>query len=220
MRLAIFDFDGTLCATHEAITYCMQRTFAEFGEPIPEPAAVYTTISAGIGLDDSIRRLSQTGLELGQGEITAWVTQYRAIYNSGEGQARTYLFEGVTELFERLSAQQIPTVIVSNKGSVAVRAAVDRFGLSKHLALLVCDAPNLPRKPDPDLFKKLIEPAFPSIRGEDIWVVGDTKVDITFARNIGARSCWVSWGYGDASECRALSPHVVADHPTDVAKLF
>ena len=152
--------------------------------------------------------------------MSRWVAQYRAIYNSGEGEARTYLFDGVSEVFEYLRSQRVATAIVSNKGLVAVRAAIERFGLSQHVPLLVCDAPDVPRKPDPKLFTTLIEPAFPSIQTGNVWVVGDTKVDIAFARNIGARSCWVSWGYGDASECRSLSPDVVATHPRDVAELF
>jgi phosphoglycolate phosphatase len=220
MGLAIFDFDGTLCATHEAITFCMRRTFADFGEPVPEAAAVYQTISAGIGLAESIRLLRRSGRESSVEETARWVAHYRTIYNSGEGEARTHLFHGVAELFAGLSAQRIPMAIVSNKGLVAVRAAVDRFGLSHYVPLLVCDAPDVPRKPDPRLFTMRIKHEFPLIQPGNVWVVGDTKVDIEFARNIGARACWVSWGYGIADECRALAPDAIAVQPRDVARLF
>ena len=36
--------------------------------------------------------------------------------------------------------------------------------------------------------------------------VGDTATDIQFAKNIGAASCWATYGYGDAGRCHTLQP--------------
>jgi phosphoglycolate phosphatase len=218
MPLAIFDFDGTLCATHEAITWALQRTFEDRGELAPDAAAIWKMIAAGIGVDESIRRLSPRALETE--EINRWVARYRAIYDSDDSASRTRLFDGILELIERLSERRIPIVVVSNKGESAVRAAVERFGLARYLPLLVCDAPGLPRKPAPAVFDSRIRPLFPNVQRRDVWMVGDTRVDIAFARNIGARACWVAWGYGDPDECRALAPEAIAAHPGEVLGLF
>jgi phosphoglycolate phosphatase-like HAD superfamily hydrolase len=37
-------------------------------------------------------------------------------------------------------------------------------------------------------------------------MVGDTMADIQFAKTIGVRSCWASYGYGDLLACRQLAP--------------
>jgi phosphoglycolate phosphatase len=37
-------------------------------------------------------------------------------------------------------------------------------------------------------------------------MVGDTEADLRFARAVGIRSCWASYGYGDGDACRALAP--------------
>jgi len=37
-------------------------------------------------------------------------------------------------------------------------------------------------------------------------MVGDTEADLHFARDVGIRSCWASYGYGDHDGCRALAP--------------
>jgi hypothetical protein len=53
-----------------------------------------------------------------------------------------------------------------------VRAALDRFGLSHHVPLLVCDAPDVPRKPHPRVFTMRIKHEFPLIQTGNVWIVG------------------------------------------------
>jgi phosphoglycolate phosphatase len=220
MRLAIFDFDGTLCATRDAIVYCMQRTFAAFGEAIPDTGILAGIISTGIGLPESIQRLRGAQRRAGLDETEKWVECYRSIYDGGEGAARTYLFDGIADLFRRLSENGVATVVVSNKGLRAVRAALDRFGLSCHVSQLVCDAPGNRRKPDAKLFHTYVVPRFPLIPIDDTWVIGDTGVDLLFGRNIGAHCCWCTWGYGNPEECLSLNPDMVAAEPGEIAKLL
>lgn len=215
-RLFIFDFDGTLCATHEAITYCMQQTFAEFQAPIPDAVAVQRTISAGVTLDDTIRMLNPNLSGREPAAVAEWVEAYRRIYNGGDGQSRTFLFDGVLEVFERLSADGVRTAVVSNKGIVAIRTALERFGLTPHVSVVVGDTPGVRKKPHPDAFAKLIQPSFPELAADQVAVVGDTTADILFARNVGARACWASYGYGIPEECMNLRPDVVVDHPRGI----
>lgn len=60
-----------------------------------------------------------------------------------------------------------------------------------------------PRKPDPGSWTMAIKPAFEQraevvgLQAEDVLVVGDTEADIRYAWNIGARSVWCSYGYGE-----------------------
>jgi phosphoglycolate phosphatase len=219
-RVIIFDFDGTLCATHEGITHCMQRTFATFDEPAPSTDEILKTIRAGIGLEETLRVLNSSLGQGGTNVITEWVRTYRTIYNSGEGQSRTFLFDGVIEAFEEVVRSGSSVVIVSNKGEVAVASALHRFGLAPYVSVTVCDRPNTPKKPDPDLFKLRIAPSFPEVCIDDILVVGDTKVDILFARNIGARCCWAAYGYGEPGECIALKPDLIVQTPREMMLLL
>lgn len=49
-----------------------------------------------------------------------------------------------------------------------------------------------------------------------VLVVGDTEVDLAYAQNIGAASCWAAYGYGRSASCAALAPHFVVCSPTDL----
>jgi phosphoglycolate phosphatase len=204
--LFIFDFDGTLCATHEAICYCLERTLEHYGAPIPPLGDMLKAIGAGISLADTLLRFSPSLAADGPEAVDAWVTTYRAIYNSGEGQARTVLFEGALDVLQALSACGASIVVVSNKGEKAVHAALDQFGIKPYVSLAVCDTKGIEKKPKPDSFHKLIQPRLGPISVERTLVIGDTTADILYARNIGAASCWAAHGYGAPEECAALAP--------------
>jgi phosphoglycolate phosphatase len=72
------------------------------------------------------------------------------------------------------------------------------------------DEPGIPKKPDPVLFNEHIFPRYANVDRERILMVGDTDVDIQFARNSGIASCWVRYGYGDAKKCERLMPEYQA----------
>lgn len=71
-----------------------------------------------------------------------------------------------------------------------------------------------------------IKPAFEQRAGVgglsagDVLVVGDTEADIRYARNIGARSVWCSYGYGEQERCRELKPEFVVGGLEEVKGLL
>jgi len=65
-------------------------------------------------------------------------------------------------------------------------------------------------KPDARLFTEHIFPVLP-FAPDEVLVVGDTVTDLHFAANIGAKSCWARYGYGDHVSCSRLSPDFAID---------
>ncbi|WP_334419151.1 MULTISPECIES: HAD family hydrolase [unclassified Bradyrhizobium] len=127
------------------------------------------------------------------------------------GRSRTQLFPYAHAALKAISAAGIGIVVVSNKGEKAIQIALEQFRISSFVSLLVCDRPGAKMKPDPACFTEIIQPALGFVAPADTIVIGDTVADIQFARNIGARSCWASYGYGDPVQCRALAPdHIVS----------
>ena len=51
-------------------------------------------------------------------------------------------------------------------------------------------------------------------------VVGDTEADIKYAQNIGARSVWCSYGYGEQEKCRQLKPDFIVGSLDQVEDLL
>jgi len=204
-KLAIFDFDGTLFATHKAIIHCIMKTFETFKKPAPSSDAIYLTITKGIPLEDTFKLLRAE-----QGEAdpvnagNEWVDLYRDIYKS-EGESKTQPFDHARAALEHITKSGIPIVVISNKGTDAINSALAKYDLSQFITLVIGDTKGMKKKPDPMVFEQIIKPKFSDIRPTEIIVVGDTSADLSFAKNIGADACWAKYGYGAYDECSNLN---------------
>ncbi|KAK0726639.1 HAD-like domain-containing protein [Apiosordaria backusii] len=208
----LFDFDGTLFDTHTSITHYISLTFSHLLPSSQPPTLPSTraTISSGAGLEPTFRTLllhvptQNNPTDINNLDLANWITTYRTLYAS-EGQSLIKPFAKVDCILRELKAIGIPVVVISNKGKEAVEQVLEKEGLAKLVALVVGDTPGVPKKPDPASFRDLVSPLYPDIKAKDILVVGDTEADILFAKNIGAHSCWASYGYGEPEKCENLA---------------
>lgn len=214
--LVIFDFDGTLCDTHEAILHCTERAFAALGEAIPTRAANEAAMRAGGAMGQSVARLAPH-LAAQPERIAAIVASYRAIYDSGEGLSRTRLFPGAAAMLDRLAARGFAFAIVSNKGEASVQASLAQFGLTGRFAPVIGDRAGIARKPAPDAFHAAVAPHFAASGIGRLVMVGDSAPDLGFARAIGAIGVWAEYGFGDRAACEALAPDLRITALADLA---
>ena len=147
-ELAIFDYDGTLCATDQAITHTILATFDHYGEPRPERATVHRLIGAGITLEQTLKSLHPSAEAMSSEDLGAWVSTYRALYR-GVGQEHTALFDGVKSLLDNLATAGVRAVVTSNKGREAIVTSLDRFGLRSYFSMILGGDAATAKKPDP-----------------------------------------------------------------------
>jgi phosphoglycolate phosphatase len=215
-KLIILDFDGTLCATHEAILYCVKRTYKTLNMTVPAHDFIDETIRAGLGMEKTLLALSP---ELTEQQIQPILDQYEKIYLS-EGEQKSAPYSKAGEVLAKLHAAGYKLAVVSNKAVAAVNAALERFQLKQYITAVVGDAKTLSKKPDPMVYTDFIQPKFKQIPTKQILMLGDTPADLLFAENIGADSCWAEYGYGDAKTCRALNPTYTIKHLTDILAIL
>jgi len=128
---------------------------------------------------------------------------YRTIYSS-EGLSKINPFPGAKQTLETLHRHSIPLVVSSNKGTEAILSVLKVWDMLKYIDFVAGDMPGVKRKPDPESYLKLIVPKFG--KGETVYVIGDTLVDIQYARNIGAISVWAKYGYGKMEDVHSMNP--------------
>ena len=199
-RVAIFDFDGTLLRTDRAIKHCILHVLNGHGFSSAMADKLNHLISTGTTLKITFLKLG-----ISDESVDLCIKQYREIYKT-EGDALSELFPNVYSTLALSRKMGYKNVVLSNKGIDAVRRGLLRFELDKVVDLIVGESAGIAPKPNPDIYEKIISTALAIDNTEKVYVVGDTAADIQFAKNIAAKSCWVTYGFGNIVECTSLAP--------------
>ncbi|PLB51325.1 haloacid dehalogenase-like hydrolase [Aspergillus steynii IBT 23096] len=218
-KLVIFDFDGTIFDTYDAIEHSILLTFETLLPGFtPPPDEVRRLVSTGAPPGNTFRSL-HPGVTTFDEDY--WVKKYRELY-AVHGQQRAKPFPGAEQVLNSLRARDIPIVIISNKGVEALKSALAKTGLLGYFPqpfILGDGVPGVTRKPDPSSFTDVMLPRLNELYGEkegEVLMVGDTRTDIQFAQNIKAKVCWCRYGQGDSEECSRLNPDFTIDSVIDL----
>lgn len=203
IRLVIFDYDGTLFDTRLAIVHCMRGALKQHGRTSPSRSRIEEAVGTGATLPDTLLQLDPS-LRHDCTALDELVVTYRALYRA-EGAALPRAYPGAASTLRELQMGGITCALVSNKGIGAIRRSLDETGLSPLIDFVVGEQPGTPKKPDPAIITDLIVPRR-ALRRDEMLIVGDTELDILFAKRTGIASCWASYGYGTAASCRPLEP--------------
>jgi phosphoglycolate phosphatase len=198
--LVIYDFDGTLCDTRQAIHTTLVKTFEAAGCEVPSGEIILQTIGTGAPLDEVFTRLSVHNDCLRRASLEEWKASYRSLYKE-HGQPNTRLFAGVAAVLSTLATRNVKQIVISNKGRAAVEYALQALSIAPYIDFIVADQAGVPKKPDPLLYDNFIATQFPAINRLRTYMVGDSKTDLDFARNARLIGCWASYGFGDPAEC-------------------
>lgn len=209
--LIILDYDGTIVDSLPSITHATRRTFAAHGLPEPSEEDVRRALYDGRGLEFYLQRLNPALDEAG---VDTWIQEWRAIY-AAEAHGLTHPFPGAVQTLQRLQSSGATLAVMSNKNEPALRASIERVGLTGLFACIVGQLPDRPKKPDPFSYQKLIAPALPDHDPDSLLMVGDSEADLLFGRAIGARTCFAAYGYGDPKRCAGLADMTIL-RPSDL----
>lgn len=198
--LVVFDFDGTLADSAAGIAACMSAAFESCGLHPPSLADVRPRI--GLNLEEAIRQLIRDRRDV---DIDAVAVRYRELHSSVAATA-TVLFPGTREMLATLDAAGITLVIVSQKARRSLAQVLSQFAIAHCFDLVLGSDDVMAAKPEAALYERHIVPVCGDPDRDRVLVVGDTDIDLRFAANIGARSCWAQYGYGHDGSCRALDP--------------
>jgi phosphoglycolate phosphatase len=210
----VFDYDGTLFDTRPAIVHCIQRAFAETTRSIPPLEAIAGTVETGLSLPDALVVLDQR-LRGNRTTLDELVRNYRRLYLA-EGAPFIKPYPGVGDTIGSLYDGGIKCLIVSNKGVAAIHQSLNESGLAPFIDLIFGDQPGLPKKPDPAIVLNHILPRHAQLTKKQILMVGDTEIDIVFAKAAEVWSCWASYGYGEEARCLQLAPDYVIGNITEL----
>lgn len=208
LRMALFDFDGTLCDSVASIIRLTQLACARAEVAIPDEGAIRQQIGAG---------LFDAGMVYAKGDTA----KAQMIFDGYRAEAkRQYamkdkpldpLFEGVKAGLQTLANDGWLIGIVTNKGRHGLNAMLEAHALTS-LIDVSFTADDVPVKPAPDMALAAIDHF--GVMPEDAVLIGDTVNDALCASNAKIAFVGVGWGYHDDDMLRSHGArHIAKDMP-------
>lgn len=207
-KTILFDLDGTLIDSTEAILESFGVAFETFGTSVPEDESIKKLIGHPLDL-----MFTMLGVDVLQAD--AYVGAYKEHYRLISRQKTTLLplaYEAITY------ASQIATLgIVTTKTARYSQDLLEHMGVMHHFKVLIGRENVTHPKPHPEPIQKAL-----AALGSDpsrTWMVGDTPMDILCAKEAGVQSVGVLCGYASRYDLRPHTDCIVRD-ALDAVKLI
>ena len=196
MKLVIFDCDGTLVDSQQAIFSTMQHAFGALGLPAPERVQVLGVI--GLSLPEAFAILALTESPAVQAELVA---AYRSAFSQTRmngAQHNAPLFPGMHKVVTTLAARDdIVLGVATGKSRRGVDRLLERERLEGVFATIMT-ADDAPSKPHPAMIEQAMQAV--GVNPEDTVMIGDTTFDMAMARAASVTGIGVGWGYHQPAE--------------------
>ncbi len=206
MTLILFDCDGTLVDSQNAIVSAMNAAFAAHGLKLAERHRVMGVV--GLSLVSAIGRLLP-GADRDMLETVA--ESYKRSFQELRRQPDHHepLFPLAQETIELLVGRPgVQLGIATGKSRRGVDAIIERLGWQGVFATIQTADDN-PSKPHPGMIVRAISEV--GADASRAVMVGDTTFDIDMARAAGIHAIGVSWGYHDVASLKRSGAHVMIE---------
>jgi len=199
--IILFDLDGTLIDSTEAILECFHKAFDFYNYPHPSDEAIKALI--GHPLDVMFARL---GVE--EDKVWDFVTVYKENYREISTQ-KTSLLPHAREAVE-LAAEFAQLGIVTTKTGKYSQVLMEHFGLMDYFKILIGREHVKYPKPHAEPILKALE-VFDNVDKKNTWMIGDTELDLIAADAAGVEGIGVLSGYGTKKELMKFTNVIFRD---------
>ena len=209
IKAILFDVDGTLVDSNDLHTAAWREAFRHFGVEL-----LFEEIRAQIGKggDNLIPTLLPKDLvEARQREIE----DFRSGLFKRDYLPRVRPFEGVRQLFERLSADDIRVVLATSAKEAELNHHQNLLGVSDLVFAATSKDDVEHSKPCPDIFEAALGKVAPAGPAEAL-VVGDSPWDIKAAAKVGLTAIALRCGGFPEDDLRQAGAAALYDDPRDL----
>ena len=173
----IWDLDGTLLDSYEAILSGIEETYAQFSIPFDKEKVRAFILKYSVQ-DLLVQVAEERGLDVDR------LNQVRA-QSLAEKNAQVILMPGAREVLAWANQQGIQQFVYTHKGDNALTILRD-LGLDVYFTEILTSQSGFARKPSPEAATYLIDKHH--LKPEQTYYIGDRSLDIEFAQNSGIQS--------------------------------
>lgn len=198
--IILFDLDGTLIDSTEAILESFHNSFAVYDFVAPEDEEIKALI--GHPLDIMYKELG-----VSQEQVWDFVATYKEHYRQISTQ-KTILLKNAKEAVE--SASEFASLgIVTTKTGKYSQVLMEHFGLMDKFDVLIGREHVQNPKPHAEPINKALQ-SFDT-NNKEIWMIGDTQLDLLSAKNAGIHSIGVLSGYDKEETLKKFTNMIFCD---------
>lgn len=214
-QVFLFDIDGTLINTSgaggAALNLALQDTF---GIAEPKKVSLSGRTDRGIALEFFEHHQIEPSESNWLRFRDAYLTRLRTTLPLRKG----IVLPGVRELLARIaSVSQTAVGLLTGNILEGARHKLEHFDLYKHFAFGGFGDDHPCRDDVARSALRCVQTQFGDCHHRELWVIGDTPLDIRCARAIGAKVVAVATGSSSIDELRSFAPDFVVESLEDSA---
>ncbi len=210
-KYVVFDCDGTILNTYPLIMETFKRTFKKY---LPEHNLTQEELDSFFG--PSLRLTFLKYFE--EEKVDEVIKGYREI-NRALMPTWINAFDGIVELLDYLKQNGYPISILSNKAYDMIMLGLELTNLVPYFDTVIGYEQMPEHKPDPsgiEVIKK-----FYNIEDNDnIYLIGDTLIDIKTALNAKINSVGVTWCITKREMFEEANTKYIIDKPSELIKIL
>lgn len=198
--IILFDLDGTLIDSTDAIVSTFHYSFDVHNSQHPTDEEIMALI--GYPLD-----IMYAELGVNKDEVWDYVATYKEEYRK-ISTIKTELLSCATDAVKKASEFATLGIVTTKTGSYS-EILMEHFNLMQYFEVLIGREHVQNPKPHAEPILKALESL--EISGKEIWMIGDTKLDLISAKNAGVNSIGVMSGYDSEKTLKKFTNIVFSD---------
>ena len=210
-KIILFDLDGTLIDSTEAILESFAYAFQSFGETVPSDERIKAEI--GHPLD-----MMFATLDVEEEKIWDHVAAYKAHYRK-ISRAKTFLLPGAKDAVVLAKSHAVLGVVTTKTAKYSIEL-LEHMELMHYFDVLIGREDVTHPKPDPEPIHKALS-KLPCVTN-NIWMIGDTQMDMLAAKAAKIDCVGLTCGYGSLESLESYTDNIfenALDAVTFIAKL-
>ena len=214
LKLALFDYDGTIVDSAIMIVEGAIAAFSMCGLPDPDPKKVRENIGKPLAV--ALDLYMPPGYDITPEQISE---AYRDWYaEQGRlGLQNEPLYSGMIDLLYELKANNWLIGVATNKSRIGLINGLAKHNISDIFDITLTTDENTP-KPDPAMALKAINEL--NIDKRRCVMIGDTINDIGLGVNAGIQSIGVTWGYNEKDLLVSAGATYLVNNSSELSKLM
>ncbi len=216
-KMILIDVDGTLVDSVPDLAYCVDEMVKALGREPHGESKVRDWV--GNGVERLTRRalIGQLDGEPSDEDFAKGYPIFLDLYKDNTSK-RSCLYPGVREGLDYMKSQGYLLGCVTNKDAQFTIPLLKGLGIYDEFGIVVSGDTLPVKKPDPQPL--LHAAAHFGVGAEDSLMLGDSKSDVTAARNAGFQIVCMSYGYNHGEDIRNYNPDAVIDSMEELKTLL